>query len=376
MRVSIVRREPGVALSMDVYANNLIAGLKVLRPNWAIEEIAPEPWSKDANLWHSGTGLRKYYERFWRHPRAVRQQSADLFHIIDQSNAHVAYWLKKTDRPVVVTCHDMVHFVCPEILRDQCRFPAVSLASWKFSVGGMRATDRVMAVSEDTAKDITKMLGIDPDKIVAIPNGVDRLFRPLSSVEIESVRQRYKASAETICLLNVGSTHQRKNIMTVLQVLKILLDRGRSVRLWRVGDDFTIEQKAFIEAHNLEGAIEQIGKRSQAELLYIYNGADVLLAPSLYEGFGLTPLEAMACGTPTIGSNISAIPEVVGDAGILVDDPLNAPEIASLVIRLQDEPSYRNTLVTKGLERVKQYTWLRTAEEVARTYEQAIAARE
>lgn len=376
MRVIIVRREAGVALSMDVYANNLIAGLKVLRPDWTIEEIAPEPWSKDANLWHSGSGLRKYYERFWRHPRAVCQQAADLFHIIDHSNAHVAYWIQKTNRPVVVTCHDMVHYACSGILRDQCRFPAFSLASWKFSVGGMQAADRIIAVSADTAKDVTKWLNIELERIAVIPNGINQLFRPLSPFEVEPLRHRYGASPETLCLLNVGSTHQRKNLMTVLRVLKVLIDQGLSVQLWRVGDDFTADQKSFIKVQNLENRIKIIGQHSQEELLYIYNAADILLAPSLYEGFGLTPLEAMACGTPVISGNVSATPEVVGDAGILVDDPRDAEEIVAGVRRLWQEPFERHTLIAKGLERVKNYTWLRTAEQVALTYEQAILSRE
>ena len=94
MRLAIVRRELGVALSMDVYADNLVAGLKALRPEWQITEIAPEPWSQSDNLWQSGSGFRKYYERLWRHPRAVSQVEGDISHIIDHSNAQVDYWLK------------------------------------------------------------------------------------------------------------------------------------------------------------------------------------------------------------------------------------------------------------------------------------------
>lgn len=95
MRVAIVRRVPGATFSMDVYADNLVAGLKTICPDWQIVEIAPKPWNSPDKLWQSGPGLRKYYERFWNHPRHVSQQSADIYHIIDHTNAHVAYWLKK-----------------------------------------------------------------------------------------------------------------------------------------------------------------------------------------------------------------------------------------------------------------------------------------
>jgi hypothetical protein len=134
MRVAIVRRTPGISLSMDVYTDCLVAALKTVRPEWEITEIAPNPWSKQDNLWKSGSGFRKYYERFWNHPRTVSKQTADIFHIIDHSNAHVAYWLRKKHQPIVVTCHDLVQFIYPEILKDQARFPALSLEIWKYCV--------------------------------------------------------------------------------------------------------------------------------------------------------------------------------------------------------------------------------------------------
>lgn len=368
MRVVIVRREPGVALSMDVCADNLVAGLKVLRPDWEIVEIAPEPWSRKANLWHSGTGARKYFERLWRHPRAVQQLEGNVFHIIDHSNAHVAYWLKRKGCAIVVTCHDLVQFVYPEILKDQARLPALSMASWKYSVRGMKHADQVIAVSSNTAKDVAQMLQLPPEQIAVVPNGVEPDFRPLPAEEVATVRQRYEGAAETFCLLNVGSTHHRKNIFTILKVLVRLRDRGVSVRLWKVGDEFTTEQSAFIQSHNLEPIITLIGKPNKATLLQLYNAADALLAPSLYEGFGLTILESMACGTPVISANRSSLPEVAGDAAILVD-PLDVEAIVEAVCRLQQDSTYQITLKQRGLERVKQFSWEKSAMRTAQIYE-------
>ena len=379
MRVAIVRREQYNARSMDVYADNLVAQLKVVRPKWDIVEIAPLPWSNRSNnsknSWHSGNPLRKYYQRLWHHPRAVSRQQADLFHIIDHTEGHIAYWLKKLGKPTVITCHDLVQYVYPEILREQSRFPALSMASWRYSVRGMKLADRIVAVSDNTANDVIKMLDIAPEKVTVVPNGVDSQFRVLSGDRLKSRRQQHSDSAEEICLLNVGSTHQRKNIQTILKVVEILRARGLSVRLWKVGDDFTPEQKIYIRDRHLEPQITWLGQPERETLIEFYNAADILLAPSLYEGFGLTVLEAMACGTPVIASNVSSLPEVVGDAGILVDDPLNAPEIARLVLHLWQKPDYRDTLVANGLKRVKQYTWLRTADKMALIYEQAIATK-
>ena len=368
LRIAIVRREPNVALSMDVYADNLLAQLRAIRPNWEFIEIAPQPWSRNAeNLWHSGNPLRKYYERFWQHPRQVQKQQADIFHIIDHTNGHVAYWLKKQRKPVVITCHDLVQYVYPEILRDQAKIPALSLAMWQYSVKGLKIAQRAIAVSQHTANDLTRWLEVDPQQIEVVPNGVNEEFRPLPVAEVAQWRSQY-AKSEEICLLNVGSSHQRKNIETILQVMATFLEQGQAARLWKLGADFTAEQQQFIRDRHLEQHIDYLGKPSFKELTIFYNAADVLVAPSLYEGFGLTVLEAMACGLPTIVSNVSALPEVVGKAGIQVE-PKDTRAIVRAISQLQADPSYRQSLKEAGLAQVKQFSWRRAAQKLAQIYE-------
>lgn len=371
MKIAIVRRERGVTLSMDVYTDNLIDRLKQLQPTWEIIEIAPTPWGKndDGNLWKSGTGVRKYYERLWNHPRQVSQIETDIYHIVDHSNAHVAYWLKKTGKPIVVTCHDLVQFVYPDILKDQARFPALSLASWKYSVRGMKSADRVITVSNHTAKDVHELLAIGQHQITAIPNGVDADFCPLPATEVAAIRQQYQGSSQAFCLLNVGSSHQRKNIPTILNALLRLRDRGVAVELWKVGEEFTAPQAAFIKVHHLDPIVKFLGKPDRATLQQIYNAADALIAPSLYEGFGLTILEAMACGTPVISANVSSLPEVAGDAAILVE-PMDVEGIVAAVCDLKHNAIDRQNWSDKGLARAKEFTWTQTAERVALVYEQ------
>lgn len=378
MRIVIVRRERGVAFSMDVCTDNLVAELRALRPHWEIIEVAPQTWHRDraglnpADLWKSGSGIRKYYERFWRHPRAINRLSADIFHIMDQTDAHVAYAIKRRqpEAPTVVTCHDLVQFVYPEILRDQSRLPALSMAAWKYSVRGMKKADRVVAVSHSTAKDVSQFLNISPENISVVFNGVNSFFYPLSQESAQSLQLRaaLKCASDTICLLNVGSTHQRKNILAILQCLKQLRDRHLSVRLWRVGDDFTPAQKRYIESHQLSPLICELGKPNQSELRRYYNAADVLLAPSLYEGFGLTILEAMACGLPVIAADVSSLPEVAGEAAILVD-PENVDAIAEAVVFLSRDSTYRSTLIQRGLDNARSFTWKRAAEQLVSLYE-------
>jgi glycosyltransferase involved in cell wall biosynthesis len=371
MRIIVVRREPTVSLSMDVYADNLVANLKALRPHWEIVEIAPEVWSKQKDLWKAGMGFRKNYERLWRHPLAVKYLEGDIFHIIDHSNAHVAYWLKQKGCKIVVTCHDLVQFVYPEILKDQARFPALSMASWKYSVQGMEQADRVIAVSTNTAKDVTSMLPIAAEKVVVVPNGVEDKFYQLPADEVLEIKRSYEGSLDVFCLLNVGTNHQRKNIDNILKSLVVLRDRGVPVKLWKVGSEFSLEQQKLIRSHNLEPMITFISTPDKITLLKLYNAADALLAPSLYEGFGLTILEAMACGTPVISANVSSLPEVAGDAAILVD-PLDVQAIADAVCSLQSDSMLRQSYIEKGLARAKQFSWRSSTEQVVQVYESLV----
>lgn len=375
MRVVIVRREAKVAFSMDVYTDNLVAELKKIRPDWSIVEIAPQAWSDDLeNLWHSGNPLRKYYERYLNHPRAVNRLEADIFHIIDHTDAHVAYGLKKINKPVIVTCHDLVQYIYPEILKNEARFPAFSMAAWEYSVKGITAADSTIAISSNTAKDVNHWLKIEPEKIAVVPNGVGREFKLLDSKSVAAWKQKYVDDPAEICLLNVGSNHHRKNIETVLKTIKAIADLKIPIRLWKIGEEFYPEQKQYIQDHNLSQHITFINNPHGEALINFYNAADILLAPSLYEGFGLTILEAMACGTPVITSNVSSLPEVAGDAAISVK-PTDIESITKAILRIHQDPVFRQNLIQKGLARVQEFTWSKTAEQTATIYEQVVAAR-
>lgn len=367
MRVIIARSRP--IFSMDVYADGLVTGLKTIRPEWEIVEVTPNHLDRKSHSWASG--FSTYYERFWHYPRTVAKQKADIFHIIDHSYGHLAYFLKITGKPVIVTCHDLVHFIYPENLYDQARLPLVSMAAWKFAVLGMGWADHIVTVSSNTASDVVQVLNAQLEQITVVPNAVDSLFRPLFQQEVETFRQQHRISPETLCLLNVGVDHPRKNIFTILRVLEHLQNQGLSVHLWRAGSDFTDNETTFLQTHGLENSVTYLGQPDAPTLVQVYNAADVLLAPSLYEGFGMTVLEAMACGTPVITSNVSSLPEVAGDAAILVA-PMDVQAIIKAVCRLQNESAYRNWLIDKGLKRAKSFNWETTAEQIAKVYERTI----
>lgn len=368
MRIAIVRRTPQISYSMDVYADGLVSGLKTVRPNWEFIQIVPEKLQQGSSLFN---GLNKYYQRYWNYPRYIKKQDVDLFHVIDHSDGHIAYWLKDSAKPTVITCHDLVNFVQPENARTQARIANISMAAWKWAVRGLRKADHIISVSNHTAKDVKEILDIKSERITVVPNAVEPRFHQLSHTEIAAFRQQHKISPETICLLNVGSNQPRKNVITVLKVLKALKAKGLPIHFFRTGQDFSQEFKTFIQTHNLSDCITDFGRPDNTTLTKIYNAADILVSPSLYEGFGMTLLEAMACGTPVITSNVTSLPEVAGDAGIVVN-PTDVDAIVEAVFHLYNDDEYRKILINKGLERVKLFTWEATAEKVAQGYEKLI----
>lgn len=369
VRIAILRREPNVSFSMDVYANGLVSGLRANRPHWDIINLQPTNTRSVANPWLAG--LQKYYRRYWQYPRSVQKCDVDLFHIIDHSDGHLTYWLPKTGKPVVVTCHDLINFLQPENISDQARLAFLSTAIWKYAVNGIRRASHIITVSQHTAKDVTAILGVDPADLTPVPNGVDSAFMPLPPTEIAAIRQHYKIAPDQFCLLHVGSNHPRKNVLAVLKTLELLRSQGGKVCLIKAGAVFSHIQTAFIEENHLSSTIIHVDKPAKESLVELYNAADALLSPSLYEGFGITILEAMACDTPVITSNVTSLPEVVGAAGIMVN-PLCVDEIAEAVSHLMQEDDCRQQLIEKGRVRVKKFSWENTAEQVAQVYEKLL----
>jgi glycosyltransferase involved in cell wall biosynthesis len=370
MRVAIARTMP--EFSMDVYAEGLISGLRTVRPDWEIIELAPAPIDRKSRS--SWVRVKKYYERFWNFPLCISQQEADIVHIIDAAEAHIVYWLKKTSKRTVVTCHDLINYFYLDnrVASDRsAQLPIVSHQMWLHAIRGMRYADRIVAVSAATAKDAVRILNIEPHRLSVVPDAVEAAFQPLPESQVQSIRQKYRIKHSNLCLLNVGSEHPRKNISNILQALAILKQSGIDFEFWKVGSDFTSAQKELIQNHQLAEFVRYLGKPDRSTLVELYNAADILVSPSLFEGFGMTLIEAMACGTPAIASNVSSMPEVVGDAGILVDP--NSPQaIADAVFHLYKDPTFYSELANKGLTRVNSFTWQNTAEQMALIYEQLI----
>jgi glycosyltransferase involved in cell wall biosynthesis len=269
----------------------------------------------------------------------------------------------------VVTCHDLIPLEVPDI--HPTFYSWMTGKRWyKKSVAAMTGAARIITVSEHTKKDLIKHTGYDPDHIVVIPDGIDRRFRPVvDRAQQQQIRQGLGVPEDGRIILHVGNCAPYKNLPGLLKTFALVGERVReSVYLIRVGPPFTVSQRWLVERLKLDGQILRKERLPLNDLVNLYNVADVLLFPSLYEGFGLPVAEAMACGLPVVASNVASIPEVLGD-GQMMFSPHDADGIADAVIGIFNNPALRQELIDKGLRRVKRFSWPLVAEQVFAVYE-------
>jgi glycosyltransferase involved in cell wall biosynthesis len=311
--------------------------------------------SKAIKLWWEQRGLM----------RAARQARADLVHI-----SHFSAPLRR-DRPVIVTIHDVIPYVYPAYRSSASMRLYLRLIS--------RATmnaDAILTDSECSRRDIERYLGIDRERITVVPLAVDDQFRPMRDNESETeLRERFNLPGPVI--FNVGGLDVRKNVDSLVRAFaKSVPDLDPDTRLVIAGKGHTGNQRLYPPLEPLIAELgigDQVvlpGRISEADKLRLYNLADLYVFTSVYEGFGLSPLEAMACGTPVICSNRSSLPEVVGDAGILVDP---TPEkIAGSMSTVMNDHYLRRRLSAHGLEQAARFSWERTAEMTRAVYRRVL----
>ena len=238
--------------------------------------------------------------------------------------------------------------------------------------------DRVLADSEATKNDLTALFETPPGKIDVLLSGVDARFKPVRDrAALDAMRARYDLGHGPF-VLALGTIQPRKNYVRLIQAFAQVVGRW-----WQIGaawmgdvnlviaggkgwmfDDIFAEVKRL----DLENRVKFTGFVDEADLPALYSAAAIFAYPSLYEGFGLPVLEAMACGTPVIGANVSSVPEVIGDAGLLVD-PLDVDAIAAGLIGLLKDASARDAFLRLGLERAAQFTWEKAARQLLSIYD-------
>jgi len=274
--------------------------------------------------------------------------------------------------PYVLTVHDTIWLHNHPYGRSPKRWGMWLYNRW-VPVWAIRHARLIIAVSRATKHDIVKYLRVPSAKIIKIPEAAGDIFVPqLDRARLEGVRRRYKLDSDFI--LGIGSASPRKNIQALIHAFALdpfLRSKYQLVIVWTHS---LLEQELQREISTLEIAhqVRFLRRVSNEDLALLYNAASLFVFPSLYEGFGLPPLEAMACGTPVVAANNSSIPEVVGDAAILVDAS-DVKAIAEAMTQVLTDMNLRHELRERGLQRAQMFSWERCARETLTVYERAAA---
>lgn len=322
------------------------------------------------------TSVRKHYYNFLIQnqvflPAKIMLDKIDLVHFPAQASTPMIQ-----PKVSVVTVFDAIFHIYPE--RYQVYFEQKMRA--KLQSITIKKADMIITISEASKRDIHRVYGIPLDKIRVTYLGVNDYFQLMDRMTAQSfLHERYGLQGRF--LLYVGGFDFRKNLQSLVYALNHLKRSiGIPDKLVLVGQvpshpkipgyrDFNILHKTIHDL-NLEEDVLIPGYVPERDLPMFYSAADVFVFPSLYEGFGLPVLEAMACGVPVVALNSSSIPEVVGDAGILIDPVDFDNALVKVLEDLLDDPHRRQVLREKGLERAKQFSWQKTALETLKIYEE------
>jgi glycosyltransferase involved in cell wall biosynthesis len=270
---------------------------------------------------------------------------------------HTSDWTEPPSKyPKVTTVHDLIPFIYPQTTTDIIRQAHKKRLAWV-----VRESEKIIAVSHSTKEDLISILKVPESKIVVIPEGVDDHFCPQPLEIIDSIKRKYRIKGDYI--FSLSTLEPRKNQKGLIEAFKVVKEKYPEMQLVLGGKTGWGDIPDPIPGVLMPGFIPE------SDLPALYAGAAVFALPSFYEGFGLPPLQAMACGAPVVTSNVSSMPEVVGDAGILVD-PTKVEEIVAGIIKaIENQPELRE----KGFIQAKKFTWERAAKETYNVYQQVIS---
>lgn len=341
---------------------------KFYAKGWS-REIRQQGLSAPANMVKQW--VRKFVPNSYGVSRAVQQHyfsrgvssfKSDLYH---EPN-FLAY---RFDGPSVITVHDLSWIRYPEMHPVE-RVRAMD----KYFEQGLRRASRIITDSLFVKQELVDVFGVNPSNVHPVYLGVEPLFAPLHQEQTKAVLQ-VKGLVHGKYWLAVGTLEPRKNLQLALCAFMQLPQRERQacplilvgMKGWNTGK---LEQQ--LQPLIAAGEVRQLGYISREDLAVVMAGAKALIYPSVYEGFGLPPLEAMACGVPVIASNVSSLPEVVGDAGILIN-PHDVDGLTLALQRLHEDSALRIDLGNAALQRSSTFSWQRCAKETMQVYKAAIA---
>lgn len=315
-----------------------------------------------------GENLAKLWFEQVSFPQACLEQKVDV--------AHVPYFAApfQAHASTVVTVHDLIPLILPA-------YRGSILVRWytRLVAAGARRARAVITDSLSSKRDITTLLEIPAARVHVVHLAANEIFRPVRDAQaLAAMRQKYDLEGEYV--LYLGGFDHRKNLKMLLLAFAALVDDSSlKARLVIAGplpgreSSFFPDPRAMAERWDLKDRVSFIGWVPDEDKPALYSEATLFVFPSLYEGFGLPPLEAMSCGTAVITSNRGSLPEVVGDGAMLVD-PQDADDLARAMNALLRDEVQRKELSAKGLERARVFSWKKTATQTMEIYKSAVAA--
>ena len=299
----------------------------------------------------------------WTLPRLLHRLRADVYH---SPYYLMPYW---PGVPSVVTIHDLIPLRYPEYFSLFQRLVygvTVRLAA--------RTAKRVLADSQSAAQDLQRFLGLSEARIRVVPAAADPTFHVCTAVEVKAIRDKYDLPEGYV--LHLSSSKPHKNLVRLVEAWALLEERGEtsgcSLALAGQVSPRYPEARDRIRLLSMEGRVRLLGRIPDRDLPALYSGASWFVFPSLYEGFGLPVLEAMACGTPVVCSNTSSLPEIVGDAAITFD-PVDTEGIAKALAHALADPERAKEMGKKALQQAHQFNWERTAQLAYQCYREVLA---
>jgi len=294
-------------------------------------------------------------------PREVRKAGIDVVHFPAYTGSFISVGRN------VVTIHDLIHKVNPEwFSRRELLLIDLPVSN------GIRKANKIITVSESAKRDVMKYYGVKDEDIAVTLEAADVSFRPIQdTLLLENLKKKYTIDTEFI--LYVGVLFKRRNIARLLEAFTMLReDKNIKHKLVIAGPGkkyFSLDQ--LIDKFGIRNDVIYLGYVEQDDLPLLYNAASFFVYPSLYEGFGLPVLEAMSCAKAVITSNVSSLPEVIGDAGLLID-PVNTEELYHALYLLSKNTVLREKLGAMALERSKLFSWDEMARQTVKVYEKAV----
>lgn len=294
-----------------------------------------------------------------RYKRKVKKNitEGNIKHITSQEFAYLLKSIKM--KGTIVTCYDLIIWA----------YDMNRSALWKDNIEGMKLADKIITISEFSKNDIIKYLDYPEDNIKIVYPAVDHSFYYQN--RDKEILNRWNISPEDKVVLYVGSETPRQNVPLLIEAFSKVKEVMPNVKLLKIGDSQSYGAREknlkLISDLNLENDVIFSGYVSEKDIPQCYNATDLLVYPCSYAGFGLPPLEAMACGTPVITSDTSSLPEVVGDAGIMID-PHDVDLMAEKIYEVLNNGTLKERLVKKGIKRAKLFNWNKSAEETLQIY--------